>query len=53
MWAERLERIGCRWPSTGQCEGDTTKMRLSAAAMAMRLGGPDPAGVQKRIALRW
>lgn len=54
LWvcAKRLERGRFRWPSPGQGERDTSKVRLSAAALAMLLGGLDPAGVQKRKWMR-
>ena len=41
-----------RWPSPGRSEDDTTKVRLSAAALAMLLGGLDPAGVRLRSWMR-
>jgi len=52
LWvcAKRLEKGRFRWPSAGRCEDDATKVRLSAAALAMLLGGLDPAGVRLR---RW
>jgi len=50
LWvcAKRLERGRFRWPSPGQSEDDAAKVRLSAAALAMLLGGLDPAGVRLR-----
>ena len=53
LWvcSKRLERGRFRWPSAELCEaGPTTKMRLSAAALAMLLGGLDPVSVRAR---RW
>ena len=52
LWvcAKRLEKGRFRWPSPGRSEDDATKVRLSAAALAMLLGGLDPVGVRLR---RW
>ena len=54
LWvcAKRLEKGRFRWPSPGQSEADTAKVRLSAAALAMLLGGLDPAGVRVRSWMR-
>ena len=52
LWvcAKRLEKGRFRWPSLGQSEDEATKAGLSAAGLAMLLGGLDPAGVRLR---RW
>ena len=52
LWvcSKRLERGRFLWPEAGQGGAGASKVRLSAAALAMLLGGLDPVGVRLR---RW